>query len=358
MNNEKSNHNGNNSYNSNVLSENNNNNILSGNPGNLREIVKMQPKNHRYLRYSSLAILAIQNATLVLIMRYARTMPGEKFYATTAVVMAEAVKLVACFFIISYNEGGVRGLIRELDRNIINAPMDTLKVAVPGLIYTFQNNLLYVAVSNLPAATFQVVYQIKILTTALFSVIMLDKKLSIMHWFALVVLTTGVAMVQIETTLTKDTSKDDLNSNQNPILGFVAVLIACLSSGFAGVYFEKILKGSPVSTWLRNIQLAIFGIVLGMIAVYINDGANVLAFGFFHGYNQYTIMVILNQALGGLVVAFVVKYADNILKGFATSIAIIISCVCSIFLFSFEVSAVFLMGATLVIGSVCLYSSR
>ena len=316
----------------------------------------MSQSSNRSLRYISLVILALQNATLVLLMRYARTQPGDQFFATTAVFMSEVLKLIACLFIIAIAEGGVSGLIAEFNKNIINAPLDTMKVAVPGLIYTIQNNLLYVAVSNLPAATFQVVYQIKILTTALFSVFMLDKKLTYFHWLALFILTGGVAMVQVETTMSKQSESSA--TQQNPMLGFVAVIVACLFSGFAGVYFEKILKSSPVSTWLRNVQLAGFGIILGLAGVYINDGANVLASGFFHGYNNFTIMVILNQAIGGLVVAFVVKYADNILKGFATSVAIIISCVCSIFIFDFHITALFLLGSSLVIGSVCLYSSR
>lgn len=39
------------------------------------------------------------------------------------------------------------------------------------------------------------------------------------------------------------------------LIGVLAVLTACFSSGFAGVYFEKILKETKQSVWIRNIQL-------------------------------------------------------------------------------------------------------
>lgn len=42
--------------------------------------------------------------------------------------------------------------------------------------------------------------------------------------------------------------------------------------------------------------------------------------------------ILFLQALGGLVVAVVIKYADNILKGFATSVSIIMSALISYFL--------------------------
>jgi len=48
------------------------------------------------VRWVSLVVLVIQNASLVLIMRYARTRSGDMFLSTTAVVMAEVMKLTVC----------------------------------------------------------------------------------------------------------------------------------------------------------------------------------------------------------------------------------------------------------------------
>merc|ERR1712059_178701 len=72
-------------------------------------------------------------------------------------------------------------------------------------------------------------------------------------------------------------------------------------------------------------------------------------------YDNFVWFTVLQNALGGLLVAVVVKYADNILKGFACSLAIIITCVASIFIFDFSISLQFSMGAALVISSIFLY---
>ncbi len=57
-----------------------------------------------------------------------------------------------------------------------------------------------------------------------------------------------------------------------------------------------------------------------------------------------------------LILIKVIKYADNILKGFATSIAIIVSCLASSYLFSTVIDTVFAFGTMLVVVSVMLYS--
>jgi UDP-sugar transporter A1/2/3 len=50
-------------------------------------------------------------------------------------------------------------------------------------------------------------------------------------------------------------------------------MLAAVLSGFAGVYFERILKGSQTSLWMRNVQmglstipLAIFGVTLSGVS--------------------------------------------------------------------------------------------
>jgi len=67
------------------------------------------------LRGTSLVVLTLQNAVLILVMRYARTRPGDMFYSTTAVVMAEVFKTTGCLVIISFQEGGFYGLMRHLN---------------------------------------------------------------------------------------------------------------------------------------------------------------------------------------------------------------------------------------------------
>jgi len=82
----------------------------------------------------------------------------------------------------------------------------------------------------------------------------------------------------------------------------------------------------------------------------------VLENGFFYGYNPVVVAVIFLQGLGGLIVAIVVKYADNILKGFAASFSIVTSCFLSYLVFDFHPNWMFVMGAVLVNLSMYMYS--
>ncbi|KAF9577995.1 hypothetical protein BGW38_006464, partial [Lunasporangiospora selenospora] len=341
------------------------------------------------MKHLSLLILLFQNSTLVLMMRYSRINvdPERPMYlASTAVFFAELLKICACVLMIAQRTGSISRTLYIIRKDVLEQPGEIVKMFVPSGLYALQNNLLFVALSNLEAATFQVTYQMKILSTAIFSVLMLNRRLTRQKWFALCLLMIGVTLVQLQNVgsirPTSSDSKDELESEemlegegdmggemqdsssgiveedmgpvQNPIVGLIAVLTSCVSSGFAGCFFEKILKGAEADMWVRNLQLGISGSLFSFLAMFY-DRQRIYEGGLLQGYSLMTWVVVANQALGGLLVAVVVKYADNILKGFATSLSIIISGIISVYFFDFEPSIQFQAGAIIVIVSTYIY---
>ena len=102
--------------------------------------------------------------------------------------------------------------------------MDSIKTGIPALLFTVQNNLVYLAISNLDAAVFQVTFQIKILTTAIFMVTILKRSLRFVQWVSLVILTTGVAVIQIQNVKASGKSSEE---NKSALFGFFCVVMAC-----------------------------------------------------------------------------------------------------------------------------------
>ena len=183
-----------------------------------------------------------------------------------------------------------------------------------------------------------------------------QRQFSPRKWLSLVVLTVGVALVQVSGSGDKHSMKT-ASDKMHRIVGLVAVLCAACTSGFAGVYFEKILKGSQTSLWIRNVQMGLPSVLIAFIGVYAKDGAAVAQNGFLGGYNNMVWTVVFVQAAGGLIVAVTVKYADNVLKVFAASFSIIINCVISAIFFDFQANTIFAGGAGLVMLSTVMYSS-
>uniref|UniRef100_A0A8C4QCH7 UDP-galactose transporter n=1 Tax=Eptatretus burgeri TaxID=7764 RepID=A0A8C4QCH7_EPTBU len=57
--------------------------------------------------FSSFSVLLVlQNASLILSIRYSRTQPGDRFFSTTAVVFAELIKLLACLVLLLIQQKG------------------------------------------------------------------------------------------------------------------------------------------------------------------------------------------------------------------------------------------------------------
>ncbi|WVQ79935.1 hypothetical protein IAT38_002036 [Cryptococcus sp. DSM 104549] len=382
------------------------------------------------LKWISLVTLALQNAFLTIIMHYSRisALPNHSYSAATAVLLNELLKGTISVFI----------ALKRIDNEMTNSPPppvysekadsknssrrpssilptlfhpsrlralytavispDCYKLSVPAILYVIQNNLQYVAASNLDVATFQVTYQMKILTTAFFSVLLLRKRLSRTKWASLVLLAVGVGIVQIQTSSAPAASSHAAHSAghvvaahgehqlrsdipappddailaparvMHPLRGFTAVTMACMTSGLAGVYFEFILKSSsgsapPPDLWVRNTQLSLFSLVPALVPIVVNpSGPEGMGYfgrvaSCFDNFNGWAVGTVLTQTLGGLITALVIRYSDNIMKGFATSLSIIISFLASVALFSYPITVSFVLGASIVLFATYTYNS-
>ncbi|XP_028902892.1 CMP-sialic acid transporter [Ornithorhynchus anatinus] len=310
------------------------------------------PKENASLLFKlyCLTVMTLVAATYTVALRYTRTIGQELYFSTTAVCVTEVIKLFLSVGILARETGSMGRLMTSLKENVLRSPKEMIKLSVPSLVYAVQNNMAFLALSNLDAAVYQVTYQLKIPCTALCTVLMLNRSLSKLQWFSVFMLCGGVTLVQW-----KPAQATKVLVEQNPLLGFGAIGIAVLCSGFAGVYFEKVLKSSDTSLWVRNIQMYLSGIMVTLVVVYMSDGPEVTKKGFFYGYTYYVWFVIFLASVGGLYTSVVVKYTDNIMKGFSAAAAILLSTIASVMLFGLQITFTFSLGALLVCVSIYLY---
>lgn len=319
------------------------------------------------LKLMLLALMVIQNSSVVLVGRYTRASvrTEDAFVVNQFVLVTELCKLFGSAILEFQVTKGL--LVESINEHIVKRPRDFFKISVPALLYLIQNTLLYYGLSNLSAPVFQVTYQSKLVTTAIVSVLLLNRRYKIRQWICLVALGIGVAIVILGEASQKGSNTSrrlavQLKNEQNFGLGLLAVAVSCVSSALAGVYFEKILKkpvasktSSPLpSLWMRNIQLAFFSICIAYGRMITTVGDKPFLFGF----TKWVWLLVGLQAGGGLLVAAVIKYADNVLKGLATGVAVVVNTLLSMTFFDTKLTVQFTVGATMILSSVYFFSNE
>ena len=268
-----------------------------------------------HLKAMSLIMVTLQTTTMVILTRYTRVGGREPYSICSMVIMSELTKVLFSFGLLSIEIGSIPRSTGLVVREVSHHREECLKLIVPAGLYFFQNNVLIFAVTNLNTAQYQVCYQFKLVVTAILSVLMLKRRLQKAQWLSLVMLFLGIAWVN------KSSAPERVQAaEQNAALGFSAVFAASFTSGLAGVYFEKLVKGGTQSVWMRNLFLAVFSLFFGGVNVVLREREFIQEKGFFGGFDYLVVLLFVVNAGGGMIVGMVMKYADNILKGFATGL--------------------------------------
>jgi len=133
--------------------------------------------------------------------------------------------------------------------------------------------------------------------------------------------------------------------------------MSSMLSALGGIYSEKLLKGRPsASIHWQNIQLYTWGILFNAVGVFMKDSRRLSARGALTGYEFWAWSVVLCNALNGLAISAVLKYADNIARVYAHAIAMVVTMLVSVQLFGTHVTPQLVLAVIMVGTSTLQYN--
>lgn len=306
----------------------------------------------------ALFALVLQNTSLVICFRLSFRDGASAYAPSTVVLVTELLKLTICSLVVArQSSNDLRTVVTQIRRQGL--------LCVPSALYVLQNNLLFFGAKRLSSLLYILCSQLKILTTAIMSKIILGTQLSKVQYLHLSLLVVGIVLVKAGPA-EYNSATSDLRASS--VLGVFALILAAWTSGTAGVVLERIFKAQTISDdniahtiWTRNVQLSLISLPFAFIGVILQNHKQVLMGNFFLGYDAVVLLIVLLQTAGGIIIAFVMKFASNILKCLAIGLSICCCAAYSVFVGELELTANVAFGVLLVCGSIVgfsLHSSR
>ncbi|GAB4818460.1 hypothetical protein N2152v2_005506 [Parachlorella kessleri] len=226
-------------------------------------------------------------------------------------------------------------------------------LAVPAALYAVNNYLKFGMQLYFKPTTAKMLSNMKILVIALLMRSVMRRTFSIFQWEALLLLVGGVTVNQLNY-CTKEASGDVFSA-----AAIMYTIGSITVPSLASVYNEFALKKHmDTSVLLQNFFLYFFGMCFNLagLSIFWLLGAITPA-TMFAGFRQVVVLLVLNNALQGILSSFFFKYADTILKKYSSTIATIFTGLMSAGFFGHQLTLNFCIGVTIVFISMHLFFS-
>ena len=146
-------------------------------------------------------------------------------------------------------------------------------------------------------------------------------------------------------------------SRHSSLLGLALSVLSALLSALGGIYSEKLLKGrASASIHWQNIQLYVWGVAFNLLGVWLKDAAPLREHGLLAGYDGRAWAVVLCNALNGLAISAVLKYADNIARVYAHAIAMVLTMLAAVQMHGKPLSPQLILAVVMVAASTLQYN--
>ena len=241
--------------------------------------------------------------------------------------------------------------------------------AVPGATHAAQNSTVFHGLMLLGLPTFSMPCNFKMFATAVLFRTVLKRRLINIQWAACVMLVCAMVASKTRVLMGLGQKSGAWSSDSDLYFGTVLVMVNSFFSGFSGIFNECLIKkiDPEAPLMFKNMQLHFCGAVINMMPYLLSHGApppNLKAgvdasadacSGFFRGFSVAVWLVILNNALLELTVAFIMKHANNVVKCFAQATQVCVTTYFSNLFLGEKLDAPFLLGLEILTCSLFLY---
>jgi len=317
------------------------------------------PGISNFMRMAILLAVTVQNTGYALVRRYSRGHLGERYSTSSVLLVMEVAKIALSAQQIAFGKHPSDVPDGSALSKYWFLIMHSWKMVVPAVTYLVMNIMGFVALQHLDASTFSIIAQMKVFTTAVFSVLILGRKLHMRKWRALTTLVLGVILISNEAMPKASSSAVHDASSAEKLRSFAIGMAASFGdvvlSGFVSIYFEMVIKSKTetFSVWDRNLQLAFWSMLI-YTPIMIHDRPS----DPFGGWSWVTLLCAAVGALGGVLVALSIKYTDSIMKTIATTGSIVLTTALNASFLGGPFTLPIWTGALIVVVSVFNYNDR
>lgn len=288
------------------------------------------------------------------------------YSGATVSMLSEIAKFPVLALAICVFGGGWRRIGPTVKGAVTQSP---LKISWIAGAYAAQNVLYFAALSYISAASYQVLSQSKLIFTAFLTTTMLGRVLTGRQIGSLAALLVGSVLVQVS----EMSGLGSLAGGNAALYGGFLTVLGALLSALPNVWYEKLLKTEGEDEWVRNVQVTCWifawiaaGQVWHAIASQQRPFASIASFttallggeAGFEGITPAVWLIVALKAMNGILVPATLKYAGNLVYLYAKPTSIVATALIAAVYVGALPPASFVLGSTLVIGSMITFSTK
>eukprot|EP00440_Ansanella_granifera_P071830 gb/GFBE01077949.1/.p1 GENE.gb/GFBE01077949.1/~~gb/GFBE01077949.1/.p1 ORF type:complete len:485 (+),score=53.70 gb/GFBE01077949.1/:1-1455(+) len=279
---------------------------------------------------------------------YTRARLKATYSGANVALLSEVLKFPILAIAIAL-ASGAKSVLPTFKAATTEAP---LALAWVSAAYAGQNVLYFFCLEHISAAGYQVLSQSKLIFTAALMWVMLGKHFTGRQLFALALLMAGAAATQFA-----EVAGGTVLSGSAPWLGGALTVLSAVLSALPNVLYERLLKQGN-NQWVANLQLTTWIIFWVAILRFLERGPAASGFGLSgltSGFTPLVWCIVLLKTMNCIIIPACLKYADNIVYGYAKPVSIVLTCAVTSAVTSTTPPTLQIAGVIMVLWSMWLY---